>query len=1398
MKLKLPRPRWLLLILLLPPTLIGIALGAAITWVNSTGGLDWLRRTLVAQVSSPGEFELGLERLEGSLWSDLRIEGLTLADAEGVWLSLDRARLAWSPAALLNRQLSVTALEGGRLEIARAPLPSGEEEAASAEPFSPPEIPLDIRIERLSLDEIALGKALAGEAARLSLEGRLGAEESGLLTSALDLEQLDGDFSLSLQARYRIAEEELDAKLRASDAAGGLVSRLAGDPSLPAIALELEGKAPLRAWRGRLAASAVGMASLEGDIGLSLELLPGVTYQGRVALPLLADSPAAPFLAGESLLDLELSLPDDQTLQVVLFSLESEAATASLSGRLGLADLEGAFDLALSLRDPEALAGLAPGLGLSGLSLTARQEGKLLQPKISGKARIAQPTVDQGPSFEELNLSFSAEPGGGQSWNLKLTAAGEAFDLAGDPQVAELAGRLAGTSPSLAFTGIYDLESNRLEIEEAALEGALVKARAEGVLDLAAERASASLSLDLADLAPFSRLAGRPLAGALHLEGEAELPLDASSATGAITLSSDRLDLAEPLAASLLGDIQLQTDFDYGEGGLALQDLRLTGKEVSLTGDPSLGPGFQALGGGYQLTLSNLALLEPQIGAAIDGEARIEGRLSGSVTAPGSDFRATLPGLSLEGALALAEGASLPQGQLRLTLEDPLPYAALTGLPGLEAKAGLSLDLLSREGLPAAELSGSVTGLSLPDGTRLETLSISGSAEDLLGALRFQANAQAKGLRTAGARLQTLQLAARGGLGALNFDLKGDGALLLSGEERELALSFKGSAAGLDRPAKSLRLDQGGEALLGGHRLALAQPLDLTLEGESLGLEAPALALDGGALSLSYRRGGQEGRLQASFTDLPFALADLVTPGPPEGSLSGELLLSGGRSATGDITLRTSRLALSRDEDIPPLATEVAARLTGRQLEARVTAQGPVKEPLQATLALPLTLDLMTPGVTLPQNAPISGSARWNSKLAPLAALFAPPNLKMTGDLALDARLSGTLASPRLEGEATLSGGTLEHLEQGTYLDNLTLETSFDGDQLTIGRFSADDSLGGSFSGSGAVALAPERGFPLDYAMEFKDLRVVTREEATANISGKLSALGSLEGMDLVARLKTEEVNISLANDLPPDVVDLEPIPVDQLSQEEEAQTPPPAIASKIRLDVLVEIPNRLFVRGRGLTSEWQGSVMVKGTAAAPAVSGELTILRGDAEILAKRFILKEGTIRLPERPGSPPVVDILAVHDQSSLQAQVRIIGPTDNIEIKLSSLPPLPEDEILARVLFNKSAGELSAIEALQLASAVAQLTGKTSGPGILERARAAIGVDVLRVDGGDGTSGPSVEAGRYLTEDVYVGVEQGADPDSNGVAVELELNDNISIESKLKQSGGSNIGVMFEWDY
>jgi translocation and assembly module TamB len=128
------------------------------------------------------------------------------------------------------------------------------------------------------------------------------------------------------------------------------------------------------------------------------------------------------------------------------------------------------------------------------------------------------------------------------------------------------------------------------------------------------------------------------------------------------------------------------------------------------------------------------------------------------------------------------------------------------------------------------------------------------------------------------------------------------------------------------------------------------------------------------------------------------------------------------------------------------------------------------------------------------------------------------------------------------------------------------------------------------------------------------------------------------------------------------------------------------------------------------------------------------------------------------------------------------------------------MPKEEIVSHVLFNKNASKLSVYEAAQLALALRELTGSGGGGGVMDFVRKTIGVDSLQIESTETSAGnvPVVGAGKYLTHDVYVGVKQGATPESSSVGVEVEVLPNVSVESEVRRTGQSDVGVKFKLDY
>src|SRR5690606_31133452 len=134
-----------------------------------------------------------------------------------------------------------------------------------------------------------------------------------------------------------------------------------------------------------------------------------------------------------------------------------------------------------------------------------------------------------------------------------------------------------------------------------------------------------------------------------------------------------------------------------------------------------------------------------------------------------------------------------------------------------------------------------------------------------------------------------------------------------------------------------------------------------------------------------------------------------------------------------------------------------------------------------------------------------------------------------------------------------------------------------------------------------------------------------------------------------------------------------------------------------------------------------------------PVVLGGFDLRRGQVSLLAQRINFTQGRITFP---GSlDPQLDLTAETSASNITARIGITGRASAPRVGFSSTPELPEDEVLSRLLFNKATAELSPGEAIQLAQAVAQLTGVTGGgDGLVENLRRKLGVDVLDVTAGD----------------------------------------------------------------
>ena len=141
--------------------------------------------------------------------------------------------------------------------------------------------------------------------------------------------------------------------------------------------------------------------------------------------------------------------------------------------------------------------------------------------------------------------------------------------------------------------------------------------------------------------------------------------------------------------------------------------------------------------------------------------------------------------------------------------------------------------------------------------------------------------------------------------------------------------------------------------------------------------------------------------------------------------------------------------------------------------------------------------------------------------------------------------------------------------------------------------------------------------------------------------------------------------------------------------------------------------------------------------------------------------------------------------------------MGPANQPTFSLTSDPSMAQDEILSRILFQKASGGLSPFQALQLAQAVAQLSGGSAGPDVMDSARKSLGLDSLEV-GTSSTGAPTVGGSRYISDKLSVGVRAGAKPADTAATVDYDITRRIKVKGEAGSDGRTAVGVGAEWEW
>lgn len=686
---------------------------------------------------------------------------------------------------------------------------------------------------------------------------------------------------------------------------------------------------------------------------------------------------------------------------------------------------------------------------------------------------------------------------------------------------------------------------------------------------------------------------------------------------------------------------------------------------------------------------------------------------------------------------------------------------------GLEADLRYSGDA-DAEPLPGVPLAGRITAIGALSARRANG--------------RFEVNAE--DLRGDQWGVEDLTVIARGPTNNLSFEVSSETVSALSRMELR-NLKITGAAKFGDNSIVQIK---SGSASFGASKISLIDEAALRF-GSEFSFSAFALRVgEMGSIELSGAIDRRRWLAKANVRNLQLENSDALV------DFSMDLDTNAKVAAFGKF-MAVSTLA-------PPNAEKLTGSYSWSDGRLRILAGGG-QNLLDFDLDIPLEIQRSDP-IRFRAAGALQGEARFSGPVDTIAVFLPGPLQTLEGRLDVSGALTGTLSSPKIAGELHLVDGAITDPTTGVSIVNIDFEAVATGSALaSIIEFS------GTASGAGQTAKTIKASGRLNITdaisllttVEFQDARFSAGPVEKIEASGSLSVRGDINDLLVSGDISVEELEAKLFTPPTDGLVDIDVVVAGHGDEVFVRESRPPR-RSSANYAVRVSADDKITIKGRGLNSEWRADVQISGNVTGPLILGNMTLVRGDLEFSGRRFNLTRGVLAFDMLSPNDPTIDLRAEREtRDGTTVSVQISGRSSAMKVALESAPSRTNEDVMALVLFDKTADQLSPFQSFQVADALTQLggVGVFGGKGFAGAAQDALGLDLLNIDFDQSDSSASqLTVGKYVTGGLFITASQNARGENGSLRIEYEIGQSFSIETELKQDGDQKISGNWKRDF
>jgi translocation and assembly module TamB len=571
------------------------------------------------------------------------------------------------------------------------------------------------------------------------------------------------------------------------------------------------------------------------------------------------------------------------------------------------------------------------------------------------------------------------------------------------------------------------------------------------------------------------------------------------------------------------------------------------------------------------------------------------------------------------------------------------------------------------------------------------------------------------------------------------------------------------------------------------------EPARLSISGDTFSISSFNIRESAQSLNFSFANGPdhQEGALTLENFSLAALLSWDALPARPNLSMQA----SWQNGASGFTFSGQGRAEANQEEELAAIDFTASGTRARWQLSAR--AHTP-----EAVLAeISLSFDPAAPAASL--------QAALKSRQAPLRPwqAFIPYISELEGTLDLDIEAGPNRQGIFMaQGYAQLSDAefVLERVNQ--HYSDLDMRRLCREDGLWIENFQMN-------SGSGRIWLKGSAGWPggqealqLDLAAENFNLDL--SPWGALLLDGRLSLGGVYSRPILKGEISGKSAQMKIFHSAAAGLDDIvmqhsgQPAPELRFADEREPVFSLPPFLDNWEMDLSLGLAKNFRVT---ISEGWcalSGSARLhKEAGGSPLISGSYKIERGLLVILSTRIEQIHGGIAFKDPAALVPELNLSASVRYELTDISLRVSGSALAPRVNIDSDPPMSQTDILSLLAFGRPLRELNQQEGSSLSNQALALAmiGEQGRKELRHVLGSTLTPDVITTHN-EIQQGTSLEAGKYLRDDLYLRYRQGTDEESDfqNLGLEWRLSSHITLQGQVGTKQDSGVDIFFHFAF